>query len=179
MRMVSARQVAQSLVNNGCPSSRVVAWAAVALGESGWDLDAESPVGARGLFQFMPGSWPIECGPYDNAWQLDPSCLAAMILSSQGQNFAPWDSAYNDIYISGRLSFLSWPQPDSADYRLMVNVAADLGPGYHAQIVPNSTPGLTPTLPGALSWYATTTNNVLPRLKRVARGYAANANRTY
>jgi hypothetical protein len=177
--VLNAHQVAQYLVNNSCPSSRVVAWAAVSLGESGWDTRAESPVGARGIFQFMPGSWPLQCGSYDNAWDPDVSCFAAMILSNQGQNFAPWDSAYTDIYISGRLSFLSWPEVGSADYRLMVNVAADLGPGYHAQIVPNTQPGITPTLPGALSWYAATTNNVLPRLRRSTHGYAVSANRTY
>lgn len=179
MTVHTARQIAQSLVNNGCPSSKVVAWCAVSYGESEFNDRAESPVGARGVFQFMPGSWPIECGPYSNAWNADISCLAAMILSGGGNNFGPWDSAYNDIELSGRLAFLAWPQPDSADWRLMPLIASMLGPGYHAQIVPISTPSVGGTLPGALGWYATTTNTVLPRLRRSTHGYAVNANRTY
>jgi hypothetical protein len=179
MTVISARQVGQYLVNNGCPSSRVVPWVAVSYGESEFNTRAESPVGARGIFQFMPGSWPIECGPYANAWNPDTSALACVILSGGGKNFAPWDSAYRDIYISGRYSFLSWPEAGSADWDLLPKIASMLGTNYHAQIVPNEAPGVAPTLPGALSWYATTTNSVLPRLRRSTHGYAVNANRTY
>lgn len=179
MTFLTAREVAQHLVDNGCPSNSVVAWCAVSYGESDFDTRAESPVGARGIFQFMEGSWPIQCGPYDNAWDPDISSFAAMILSGQGRNFAPWDSAYLDIYLSGRLSFLAWPEAGSADWELLPKIAAMLGTGYHAQIVPLATPSVGGALPGALSWYATTTNTVLPSLRRRVHGYAVNANRTY
>jgi len=179
MTILTARQVAQYLVDNGCPSSRVVPWAAVALGESGWNTRAVSPVGARGLFQFMPGSWPNQAGSYENAWDAGVSCLACMSLSGTGTNFAPWDSTYRNIYLSGRLSFLGYPEVGSAVWSLIPKVAAMLGPGYHAQIIPLASPVITSSLPGALQWYATATSTVLPRLQRQMRGYGVSASRTY
>jgi hypothetical protein len=176
---VTARQIAQALVDSGCPSANVVAWCAVAYGESSFDLRAESPVGARGVFQFMPGSWPIQCGPYSNAWTLESSAFACVILSGGGRNFAPWDSAYRDIYISGRYSYLAWPENGSADYNNIRIVAAMLGPGYTARIVPAAQPGITDTLPGALDWYATVTGKVMPELQRRGRRYGAAVARLY
>lgn len=179
MTRLTARQVAQYWVDNGGASDRAVAWTAVAMGESDFDTHAVSSVGARGLWQFMPGSWPIECGPFSNAFDPAANALAASILSGQGKNFAPWDSAYRDIYISGRYSFLSWPEEGSVDYRNITIVASELGPGYHAQIVPLKQPGIDNTLPGALSWYSSTTHTVLPRIQRRSRGYSAVARRLY
>jgi hypothetical protein len=179
MTILTARQVVQGLVNNGIPSAKTVAWAAVFLGESSWNTRAESPVGARGIAQFMPGSWPIQCGPYSNAWLLDPSCEATYILSGGGNNFAPWDSAYRDIYISGRYSFLAWPEIGSADYNNIRIVAAMLGPGYTAKMVPDSQPGITGTLPGAIAWYGQTAKTVLPRIQRRTQSYSPIARRLY
>jgi hypothetical protein len=179
MTILTAKQVAQYWVDNGGSASRAVVWVAVAYGESSFDADAVSVDDAVGLWQFIRGSWPIQCGPFSNAKDPGVNAFATSILSGQGQNFAPWDSSYRDIGRSGRYKFLSWPEAGSADYNNIPRVAAMLGRGYHAQIVPDRQPGITGTLPGALSWYSEASGKVIPRIQRRSRGYGTVAARLF
>jgi lysozyme-like protein len=179
MPILTAKQVAQHWVNNGGSAGRAVVWVAVAYGESSFDTDAVSVDDAVGLWQFIRGSWPIQCGPFSNATNPDVNAFATSILSGQGANFAPWDSSYRDIQASGRYSFLGWPEVGSADYDNIPVVAAMLGRNYHAQIVPDAQPGITGTLPGALSWYGQASKTVIPRIQRRSRGYGSVASRLY
>lgn len=120
-------QIADVLLHEGCPKHRLVEWVAICLGESSGSTDAVSPDGAIGLWQIMPfnaGPNGVTVAQLYNAYS---NGHVAMRMSGMGGNCAPWDSAYRNILISGRYSFLAFPEPGSADYNLIPHVAAVLG----------------------------------------------------
>lgn len=135
--LLTMEQVANAWVDAGGPSNRAVEWVAIAMGESGLNTTALSPVGAEGLWQIMPFHW----GPLglDGSLWADPltNAKAAVAISGHGTNCAAWDSAYRNIYASGRYSFLAWPEPGSADYEHMQTVAAAIGGDKFGGAVPN------------------------------------------
>lgn len=177
--ILTAREVAEYWVGNGGPRNRAVPWVAVAYGESGFNTRALSAVGARGLWQFMPGSWPIQCGPFSNAWLPEANAEATVILSGGGMNFAPWDSCYRNIYASGRYSFLGWPETGSVDYDNIPIVEAMIGDKSYGGLSSPIEPTASSGLPNALGWYANTTATVLPRLQKRSRSYGTIASRLY
>lgn len=72
--------------------------AAVVMCESNGDTKAVSPVGARGAWQFMPGTLPSDrCA-------LDPDCSTreAVKLSNKGADFSAWDCHPDSVARSGR-----------------------------------------------------------------------------
>lgn len=168
MTILTPHQAAGWWENVGGPANRVVAWVAVALSESGLDTQAISPTGARGLYQVEPYSWPARAGPFEFWNQPGPNSLAAVVLSGGGVNFAPWDTAYANIYRSGRYSFLGWPERGSAAWNNMPYVAArvgaggQIGAGAPGAPTPPAVPGFTGTLPSALDWYAQMTAHAIP-----------------
>jgi branched-subunit amino acid aminotransferase/4-amino-4-deoxychorismate lyase len=101
------------------------------------------------------------------------------VLSGGGVNFAPWDTAYADIYKSGRYDFLAWPENGSAAEGYMANVSGLLGNKYYGTVTAPQTPGLTGTLPDAIHWYGEVANAVIPVLTTRARGIGAAARRSY
>jgi hypothetical protein len=179
MTILRAIQVADYFIQAGGPKNRAVAWTAVAMGESDFNTEAKSPVGATGLWQFMPGSWPAECGLFSNATNPYTNARATVILSGGGVNFAPWDSSYKDIYKSGRYSFLAWPEVGSADYANIPRAQALIGNKSYGSITPPVQPNITGTLPAALSWYSQVANSVAPGLTRSILGSSAAARKQY
>lgn len=82
--------------NGGLPSKTREAVATV-MCESGGDTDATSPVGARGGWQFMPGTLASEkCAR-------DPDCSTreAVKLSKKGRDFSAWDCNPDSVARSG------------------------------------------------------------------------------
>ena len=179
MVQLTAREVAGYYQAEGGPMNRVVAWTAVSKEESSYDTRAESPVGARGLYQFMPYSWPAQLGSFDNAWDPWANTRAMLILSGGGMNFAPWDSCYLDILATGRYSYLPWPQTDSAVWLAMPGVAADIGRLPENGLDAPSMPGIDGTLARALSWYGQATHTVIPQMTKRALRLSAQARRLY
>lgn len=127
MTVLSAAQVADYWIQAGGPASRVVEWVAIAYGESGFDAEALSSAGAIGVYQIMP----FNAAPHGVSVQdlYDPliNTRVAVEMSGGGVNCAAWDSAYADINATGRLAYLSWPQPGSADYNNLHIVSVMLG----------------------------------------------------
>lgn len=151
----------------GGPKNRATEWVAIAMGESSLETTAISSVGARSLWQIMPEHFP-EYGYSLSQWA-DPAVNAsiAVQLSGHGTNCAAWDSCYTDIEASGRLEFLSWPQPGSADYDNLAVVSAALRTDKLGGAVPP--PGSFPTGPlvGAISEMDKIANRIYPALLKM------------
>lgn len=126
MTQLTALEVADYWIGAGGPKSRAVEWVAIAIGESGLDTAATSPVGAAGLWQIMP----FNAAPYGYtpAQLYDPhvNAVVTVAMSGGGVNCAAWDSAYRNIFISGRYQYLAYPEPGSADWRNIAVAAAEL-----------------------------------------------------
>jgi len=179
MTTLTVQQAADWWKAEGGPDNSVVAWISVGIAESSLNTEAVSPTGAVGLYQLEPYSWPATLGSFDRATDAGYNTLAAITLSGGGMNFAPWDTAYADIYSSGRYSFLNWPEPHSAAWNNMGYVALTLGHVYNGIIKPPGEPGITGTLPDALNWYGQVTHGALPGLNRRAARISARAARGY
>lgn len=124
---LTARQVAELWVAAGGAPRRATEWTAIALGESGYRTDAVSSAGAIGLWQIMPFNAQPNGYSVADMYDAMDNARVAVKMSGGGMNCAPWDSCYADIQRSGRLSFLGWPQPGSADYDNLTIVSAQLG----------------------------------------------------
>jgi hypothetical protein len=172
--VLSAAQAAAYWTGAGGPASRAVEWVAIAIGESSLDTAAVSSAGAIGLWQIMP----FNAAPYGYAVaQLyDPAVNAAIAvaMSGGGTNCAAWDSCYTDIEADGRLSFLSWPQPGSADYANLAVAAGLLGGKVTAAMAAPSFPGIDASLPGTVAQIDKIAGQSLPGLAlRAARARQA------
>lgn len=178
-RYITPHDAAQVWIDTGGPKNRVVAWVSVAYSESSLDLDAESPVGARGLYQIMPFNF-IPLGLDPTKWQ-NPyiNTEAAVRLSGTGMNFAPWDTAYADIGASGRYRYLAWPERGSAAWSHMAYIAGLIGLGNSGFLNPPAEPLITGSLPAALSWYSQATHVVLPRFTARTRNLTVRARTAY
>lgn len=123
----------------GDPAKQVYA-TCIALAESGGDPEAISPTGDYGLWQInhVHSADPINQWPY--ILEPDVNARYAIAISGNGQNWAPWSTAYADGARSGYLTYLGAPQPGSAAANYIPLVEVALGAG-----VPN--PPITPPPP--------------------------------
>lgn len=176
MTALTAVQVADFWIGAGGPRSRAVEWVAIAMGESSLEYDVVSPAGAIGLWQIMP----FNAGPYGYSVQnlYDPAINAriAVLMSGYGVNCAAWDSAYANIYASGRYSYLAWPEVGSADYNNLTAAAAALqGQGLTAATT-SPPPPITDDLTNVVRQYQQMGDQLLPaigdRLAATARQLA-------
>lgn len=179
MTILTPIQCADAWVSNGGPKNRVVAWVSVAVAESSLDTEAVSPTDARGLWQIEPYSWPEVAGPISNWDNPGFNALAAVTLSGGGANFAPWDTAYANIYSSGRYSFLNWPEVGSAAYNNMGWVAAKIAGVPFTGTTAPSEPGLDGSLPAAIAFYQQVSASATPALADRLHRIMARTNRQY
>ena len=179
MTVLSAADVAGYWLGAGGPKSRIVEWVAIALGESGYDTEARSPVGALGLWQIMPFNAP----PYGyTAGQLTDPAVNARItvqMSGGGTNCAAWDSAYRNIGASGRYTFLAWPEEGSADWNNLATAAAQLGSHVVIPTAASQTPGLDATLAGTIAKLQQQGGQLLPAQSLRVKAAAARLARMY
>lgn len=124
---LTARQVADLWIQAGGAPRRATEWTAIALGESSYNTDAVSSAGAIGLWQIMPFNAAPNGYTVAQLYNAYDNARVAVKMSGGGMNCAPWDSCYADIQVSGRLTFLGWPQPGSADYSNLAVVSGELG----------------------------------------------------
>lgn len=127
MSVLTRRQAAAALERQGMPPRHVAEFVAIAEAESSLNDQAQSPVGALGLWQIMPFNFaPLGL---DIAFWANPdtNARAAVLLSGHGSNCAAWDTCYADIQASGRLAFLGWPQRGSAAWNNLSGAAVAIG----------------------------------------------------
>lgn len=144
MTIWTARDVAGFWQGAGGPANRDVEWVAIAMGESSLDDHAVSSAGAIGLWQTMPFH-AAEFGiSVDSLYDPRTNALVTVVMSGHGTNCAAWDSAYANIYASGRYSFLAYPEVGSADYNNIPIAASEIGKN-----VPSLTNRPVPSFPGS------------------------------
>jgi hypothetical protein len=179
MTVISPWIAAQAWLAGGGHINATAMWVAVGVSESSLNTDAVSPTDARGIWQIEPYSWPRGAGPISNWANPNSNAAAAVILSGGGVNFAPWDTAYRNIYQSGRYSYLHWPEPGSAAANNLPWVLAHLGTRAFGTEAAPAEPGLANTLPQALAWYAAATNFGLPVLNNQVKAKRAATRRLF
>lgn len=179
MAVLSAHEVADYWVAEGGPTSRVVEWVAISLGESSFDDTVVSPAGAIGLWQIMPFH-AAEFGiTVDSLYDPRTNALVAVGLSGHGTNCAAWDSCYLDINASGRYAFLGFPERGSADWNNLSIVANLLGRNPTFPGVPPSEPVVGSELPQAVQRWQSISAAQLPSLGRRLAYQRARAEHAY
>jgi hypothetical protein len=111
----------------GGDPNKVVEAVAIAAAESGYDALAQSGACCNGLWQI--------CEDHALEWGFDPSQLydprvnvwAAIQLSGNGTNWAPFDTAYADLSRAAQRYPISYPEVGSPAYNLLAEVASALG----------------------------------------------------
>lgn len=146
MTQLTALEVADYWVGAGGPKSRAVEWVAIAIGESSLVSDAVSPAGAIGPWQIMPFNAPTYGYTTGDLYDPHVNAVIAVQMSGGGTNCAAWDSAYADIYTSGRYTFLAWPEQGSADYNNLAIAQAELSGHGLTGITPPAYPGIDDSL---------------------------------
>lgn len=116
----------------GGPANRSAEWVAIAMAESSLETNALSPTGAEGLWQieYYNSWWAGAAG--DDLYDPAANAQAAVYGSGGGTNCAAWDTCYADISVSGRYSFLAYPERGSAAWLNITAAAAAIGQGGSA-----------------------------------------------
>lgn len=141
MTVLTYHQAYAWWVQEGGPRSRGVEFVAIAIAESSLNTDAVSVTDAIGVWQEEPEHAGEYGYPVSALYDPQVNAFIAVRLSGFGQNCAAWDTAYADIYASGRYAFLAYPEHGSAAANNIPAVANVLGvnPG-----IPQGFPGAPP-----------------------------------
>lgn len=162
-------QAARYWEGAGGPASRTVEWVAIGIGESSLETGAVSPAGAIGWLQIMPFNATAYGFAPNDMKQPDLCAWVALQMSGQGTNCAAWDSAYRNIYATGRYRFLGWPEQGSADYTNMAYVAAELGGRYLRGMTGPAAPGIDTSLNAAVNRLQQAGGHSIPQTTALAR----------
>ena len=127
MTVLTIPQCAGAWLGANGPRSRMVEFVAISMAESSLNDEAVSPAGAEGLWQVMPFWFPDLGLPADQWADPHVNAEAAVAISGHGSNCAAWDTCYRNILVSGRYTFLAFPESGSAAYNNIPQVAAVLG----------------------------------------------------
>ena len=179
MTILTIPQVAGWWEREGGPSTRTVEFVAIAIAESSLNTDAVSVTDAIGLWQEEPPH-AAEYG-FQVSGLYDPQVNAfiAVRLSGYGTNCAAWDTAYLNIYASGRYGFLGYPERGSAAWNNLATVANVLGRSAIPGGPPPTQPDLGQDLPGAIARWQDLGGRQLPALGRSLLDQRAHLNRAY
>lgn len=169
MADLTAGEVAGYLAANGCAHDRLVEWVAIGWTESGWQTTVVSSAGAIGVWQIMPFNAGIGGGSVSDLDDPGYNARVAMLMSGGGQNCAAWDSCYANIYVSGRYSYLAWPEDGSAAFAEMGRLGQVVPLARGPNVTPPVFPGVTGTVQGDSAAIQDATNTLYPSgLRRLA-----------
>lgn len=179
MTQLSIPQIAGWWEREGGPSTRTVEWVAISLAESSGFTDAVSVTNAIGLWQEEPDHAGEYGYPVSALFDPQVNAFIAVRLSGYGTNCAAWDTAYANIYASGRYGFLGYPEHGSAAWNNLATVANVLGrsaiPGGPAP----TQPGLGQDLPAAIARWQDWGGHKLPALTGHLATSRGHINRLY
>lgn len=172
-------QIAGWWEREGGPPTRTVEFVAIALAESSGYTDAVSVTDAIGLWQEEPPHAGEYGYPVSALYDPQVNAFIAVRLSGYGTNCAAWDTAYANIYASGRYGFLGYPERGSAAWNNLATVGNVLGRSTIPGGPPPQSPDLGQDLPGAIARWQTLTAAQLPGLGRQLLDQRARLNRAY
>lgn len=168
MTQLTAVQVADTWIAAGGPESRAVEWTAISMGESSFETSAVSSAGAIGLWQIMPFNAAPNGVTVDDLYNPLLNARVAVRMSGAGTNCAAWDSCYRDIEVSGRYTFLGWPEVGSADYNNLQTVAALIGRDKLGGQVPPPGATVPPQIAKTAAELGLLANKMYPELMKAA-----------
>lgn len=152
MTILDPQQIAAYWVGAGGPRSAVITAVAVALAESGGNTEAVSPTDDWGLWQINGATWAQQYGGRHALLNPDINATAAVQISGQGTNFAPWCTMWADPARDCGHGYITAPQLYSAAWNTYPEALAALGGTY-----PLPTGGSGPMLQKSRSsWSAVT-----------------------
>lgn len=134
--------------SNGGSKRTVILAVAVSMAESGLRTDAISPSSDYGLWQINSSNFASQGLTATTALEANPNARAAIRMSANGDNWAPWCTCWVDPAANCGHGNLPYPQPGSPAYSHISEVAAALHqtppqPPPHTPGPP--TPGHPPT----------------------------------
>lgn len=112
---------------NGGDKAKVVLAVAVSTAESGRDTTAISPSSDYGLWQINSANFGWLGLTASTALQANPNARAAIRMSGNGTNWAPWCTCWTDPAANCGHGNLPYPQPGSPAYSYIDAVAQALG----------------------------------------------------
>lgn len=130
--------------SNGGSKRTVVLAVAVSTAESSRRTDAISPSSDYGLWQINSSNFPSLGLTTTTALEAGPNARAAIRMSANGDNWAPWCTCWTDPAANCGHGNLPYPQPGSPAYSYIAEVARVLG--QSPPTPPPHTPG--PPTPG-------------------------------
>lgn len=124
---LSIPQIAYVWEHNGGSKRTVVLAVAVSLAESGGDTTAISPSSDYGLWQINSSNFAWLGLTAATALEANPNAQAAIRMSFNGDNWAPWCTCWVDPAANCGHGNLPYPQPGSPAYSHIATVARVLG----------------------------------------------------
>lgn len=126
MALLTIPQIAYVWEANGGSKRTVVLAVSVSLAESGGDTTAVSPSSDYGLWQINSSNFGWLGLTVITALEADPNARAAIRMSANGDNWAPWCTCWVDPAANCGHGNLPYPQPGSPAYSHIAQVAAVL-----------------------------------------------------
>lgn len=120
-------QIAWEWESNGGDKHHVVVACAVCLAESGGNTIAISPSSDYGLWQINSSNFGWLGLTTTTALEAGPNARAAIRMSGNGTNWAPWCTCWTDPAANCGHGNLPYPQPGSPAYSHIDEVAQALG----------------------------------------------------
>lgn len=127
MTVLTVPQCAYVWEHVGGNKAHVIVAVAVSSAESGRRTDAISPSSDYGLWQINSSNFGSQHLTAQTALEAYPNARAAVNMSGNGTNWAPWCTCWVDPAANCGHGFLPYPQPGSPAYNEIDMVARALG----------------------------------------------------
>lgn len=127
MAILTIPQIAWEWENNGGTAHAVVVAVSVSLAECGGNTEAISPSSDYGLWQINSSNFGWLGLTVETALEAGPNARAAIRMSGDGSNWAPWCTCWVDPAANCGHGNLPFPEPGSPAASHIAEVAAVLG----------------------------------------------------